>query len=129
VTETIEKPASEPNRRRRIAFVMVGVILVGLVTEVTSAIGLYFSLDTHHNFQDLRQRQELRAIVPRDSEDSVDVVHPFMGWCINPQISQGDEVFGKRIPVNRLGFIDDQKSIQQRSSDRLIIGITGGSVA
>ena len=129
MTETIEKPASEPNRRRRIAFVMVGVILVGLVTEATSAIGLYFSLDTHHNFQDLRQRQELRAIVPRDSEDSVDVVHPFMGWCINPQISQGDEVFGKRIPVNRLGFIDDQKSIQQRSSDRLIIGITGGSVA
>jgi hypothetical protein len=40
-----------------------------------------------------------------------------------------DEVFGKRIRVNQFGFVDDQDSVQQRAQDRLIIGVTGGSVA
>lgn len=129
MTETIEKPSPRPNRRRRIAFAGGGVILVGLIAEAISAIGLRFSMDTAHDFQDLRQRQELLAIAPRGADDSMDVVHPFTGWCVDPQISKGDEVFGKHLPVNQFGFIDDQESVQRRGDDRLIIGITGGSVA
>jgi len=117
------------SRRRRIAFVAVAVILVGFIAEVVSAIGLYVSLETGESLSDLADRQERLSRTSRGKEDSGVVVHPFTGWCLNPQISEGDEVFGKRIPVNRFGFVDDQDSVQQRAPDRLIIGVTGGSVA
>jgi hypothetical protein len=97
--------------------------------EVVSAIGLYFSLEASQSFQDLADRQELLARTSLGKEDTGVVVHPFTGWSLDPQISAGDEVFGKHIPVNRMGFVDDQESIQRRAPDRLIIGVTGGSVA
>jgi hypothetical protein len=107
----------------------MAVVLVGAFAEIASAIGLYFSLETGQTFQDVFDRQERLALTSRGEEDSGVVVHPFTGWCLNPQVSEGDEVFGKRLPVNRFGFVDDQESIQKRAPDRLIIGITGGSVA
>ena len=131
MTDTSSPSSSKrkTSRRRRVAFAAVALLLVGVFAEVVSAIGLYFSLETGQSFQDLAQWQEQLALTSRGEEDSGVVVHPFTGWCLNPQVSGGDEVFGKRIPVNRFGFVDDQESVQQRAPDRLIIGVTGGSVA
>ena len=117
------------SRRRRLAFVALTVALVFVFAEIASAIGIYFSLGNGEDFEALAKRQERLSRVPRGKEESGIVVHPYTGWTMNPQVSDGDEVFGKRIPVNRLGFIDDQESLQKRGPDRLIIGVTGGSVA
>lgn len=117
------------SRRRRFVFTVAGVLLVSMVIESISAIGLYYSFGAHESFEGLAEQQEWLSKSPRDAEDSGVVVHPFTGWCIDPQVSQGDEAFGKKIPVNRLGFVDDQETIQWRNDDRLVIGITGGSVA
>lgn len=117
------------SRRRCIAFVGLSVVLVVIAVETISVIGLRFSLRSYESFEDLADRQRSLARIPRLAEDSDIVVHPFTGWCVAPDVSHGEEAFGRRLPVNRLGFIDDQESIQQRGDDRLIIGITGGSVA
>ena len=116
-------------RRRRLLFVGVTAVLVVAVVEVISAIGLYCSLETGLTFPRLVARQEMLALTSRSRDDSTVVVHPFTGWCLNPQLSQGQSAFGKQIPVNRLGFVDDRETIQKRGSDRLLIGVTGGSVA
>ena len=63
------------------------------------------------------------------SDGACEAIHPYFGWVHNPQVSKAEEIFGKEIPVNRLGFQDDNESIQKRSSDRFILGIVGGSVA
>lgn len=128
-TTSLGSSKSKTSRRRRVAFAAVALLLVGVFAEVVSAIGLYFSLETGQSFQDLAKSQERLALTSRGKEDSSVVVHPFTGWCLNPQVSEGEEVFGKLIPVNRFGFVDDQESVQQRAPDRLIIGVTGGSVA
>lgn len=122
-------PKRRLTRRRRLAFVALTVGLVFVFAEIASAIGIYFSLGIGEDFEALAKRQERLSRAPRGKEESGIVVHPYTGWAINPQVSDGDEVFGQRIPVNRLGFIDDQESLQKRGPDRLIIGVTGGSVA
>lgn len=116
-------------RRQRFVFVLVTVVLIGAFSEILSAIGLYFSLDTGQDLQELTIRQKSLALTAHDHNESGVVVHPFTGWSLNPQISSGDEAFGRRIRVNRLGFVDDQETLQKRGPGRLIIGVTGGSVA
>jgi hypothetical protein len=132
-TGTSPPVASPPNRRlgrrRRLGFVALTIALVFVFAEIASAIGIYFSLGNGEDFEALAKRQERLSRAPRGKDESGVVVHPYTGWAMNPQISDGDEVLGKKIPVNRLGFIDDQESLQKRGPDRLIIGVTGGSVA
>ena len=114
---------------RRLLFVCAAVVSAAGVVEVISAIGLYCSLETGLTFETLEAQQEMLALTSRGNDDSPVVVHPFTGWCLNPQISAGQTAFGRTIPVNRLGFVDDRETVQKRSADRLLIGVTGGSVA
>lgn len=56
--------------------------------------------------------------------------HPYFGWTHNPDIHTGDiDCCGQSLQANRFGFFDSTDGIHRRSSDRLIVGICGGSVA
>ena len=64
-----------------------------------------------------------------DHNDS-ETFHPYFGWTHNPDIHTGDiDCCGKKLRTNRFGFFDSTDGIHQRSPDRLIVGICGGSVA
>ena len=43
------------------------------------------------------------------SDGACEAIHPYFGWVHNPQVSKAEEIFGKEIPVNRLGFQDDNE--------------------
>ncbi|RLS51726.1 MAG: hypothetical protein DWH91_18765 [Planctomycetota bacterium] len=60
---------------------------------------------------------------------STQAVHPFLGWVRNPDILPGEISEGVPLQTSRYGFMDTTDGIHQRRPDRLIVGITGGSVA
>jgi hypothetical protein len=116
------------SRRKKVAFGFVLAILVVAITELISWGGLYL-LAPDFSFEKMRRQQEAIArggILETDTSESI---HPYTGWVFNPQTSPGLPVAGKMIPVNELGLVDDQSSIQKRAANRLIIGVTGGSVS
>jgi len=53
--------------------------------------------------------------------DFIEVTHPYVGYVANPK--------NKGIAISDHGFISDIDSIQKRSKDTIIIGISGGSFA
>lgn len=73
--------------------------------------------------------QKAIAASGRGKDSARENLHPYIGWTYNPDVDPGTDVKGERIPVNRLGFVDNHDSIQKRSSDRILIGIFGGSLA
>jgi hypothetical protein len=58
-------------------------------------------------------------------------VHPFVGYVEDPRTSLGIQTLGAGtlVPISEYGYFDDKPPIQQRGPDRVVIGITGGSVA
>ncbi len=58
-------------------------------------------------------------------------VHPYVGYVEDPQTSLGIQrmVDGELVPISDYGYFDDKTPIQRRGPDRVVIGITGGSVA
>ena len=58
-------------------------------------------------------------------------VHPYVGYVEDPRTSLGIQRLRRRelVPISDYGYYDDKPPIQQRGPDRVVIGITGGSVA
>jgi len=79
-------------------------------------------------------RTRLHAIASSDTDyaevdPSFEVIHPYLGYVMhvnNPDYRvQGIQ----RFSVTDFGFYDSASPIRKRSADKLIVGITGGSVA
>jgi hypothetical protein len=69
-----------------------------------------------------------------DEQDPVvgekgEVLHPYLGWVLNPNAHPGVTTSDGHFPVNRHGLLDTAEPTQRRSDDRVIVGIVGGSVA
>ncbi|MGV2340018.1 MAG UNVERIFIED_CONTAM: hypothetical protein LVR18_40500 [Planctomycetaceae bacterium] len=77
----------------------------------------------------LRVRQEQTASGATSSSGAAETMHPFLGWVHNPQLAVPETIDGRSATTNALGFRDNAPSVRKRSSNELIIGITGGSVA
>jgi hypothetical protein len=52
-------------------------------------------------------------------------LHPYLGYVYTPR-APGVE---GRVPISIDGFLDDATAIRKRSTDRVLVGIVGGSVA
>ncbi|MFN3240808.1 MAG: hypothetical protein ACE37K_04770 [Planctomycetota bacterium] len=120
------------SRRRRLLFVallllfVVGLIEVGGFVTWWALTGSPFSWSG---------AQELRAVAAgadaQDEQDRVQAVanpgltiHPFLGYVTNHEIH---DVNG--FPVSPYGFMGEGSPIRERSHDRFVVGIVGGSVA
>ncbi len=58
------------------------------------------------------------------------VVHPYLGYVFLPKDRRSPENPGHpAIAVSEDGFLDKNDAVRKRSADRVVIGITGGSVA
>ena len=56
-------------------------------------------------------------------------LHPYVGWSLNPETHAAWTVGDRSLLVNRWGFLGDETEVVKRRADRVVIGITGGSVA
>ena len=116
------------SRRKRVCFAGIVIGLLIVVAETASGVALHLS-DVNFSFRKLHRAQDgIAKVGVAEGERSV-VIHPYLGWVSNPQMDSGIEYDGRVFPVNDMGFADDSPTIQERSKDKLIVGILGGSVA
>lgn len=118
----------KPLRRRlplwkRGLFSLAAVGLTLVLLEVLARLLTPWTLASMHAAQDSL------AVSGRGGGAAQEVLHPYLGWTLNPETDPGITVNGELIPVNRWGLYDQRDSIQARSGERLIIGVLGGSVA
>lgn len=135
MTSAFESSATTPqplkrhvSRWKKLVFAGLTSLLVGSVIEVLSCAALFMAHDGFR-WSILAERQEQIARGVATADESQEAIHPYLGWSFNPQVSPGVEYAGRLIPVNSVGLVDDGPSIQKRDSQRLIVGISGGSVA
>ncbi len=78
---------------------------------------------------DIRLIVESSANTGGSRASQSETFHPYVGWVRNPEIVRVTPSYGIPLKVNRWGFIDVTDGIFQRRPDRLIVGVSGGSVA
>jgi len=130
-------PQATPRSRRswpkRCVLALATLVLVLVVCELIGLAGLAL-VDGTLDFAALKQDQRASAVgIDRNAPPPLDeVLHPHLGWVLNPDITGGASVaMGERtpFPVNRFGFLDQGNPLARRSPDRLRVAIIGGSVA
>jgi hypothetical protein len=105
------------------------VLLAYVLIEIGACIILYFRCGGF-----LRTSEELRQAVtnaanPHEINTRFQVVHPYLGFVMHMDNDdyhvQGQTPFR----VNDYGFYDAGSPIRKRSPDRVLVAVTGGSVA
>jgi hypothetical protein len=125
---------AERSAGRRLLF---GTILVGVTALTIEAIsfGFYFAVAGRvFHYDDLRdarlavsetagERTRSEARVPTWVVNKA--LHPYVGYVIDQTGADGRPLRG----VSSFGYLDDAPPLRQRSPERLLLGIVGGSVA
>lgn len=114
-------------RRKRLLFMAGALVLSCILLETLS-----WCVNTSIEFKNMYSLREFQREVTRSSEthsNEAETIHPYLGWVSNPQLNSGTTLFGRKIPVNSLGFDDIEHGTVKRSPDRFIVALTGGSVA
>jgi hypothetical protein len=129
---SLQPPRRPLSRPKRIVFTALAVVMVWGLLEIAGlfllwlATGLPFAMAETQKLRRFHQSQ----FDPRKAE-AVSQVHPYLGYVLEPGSYSGIHRFADErvIAVSDFGYVDDKLPLQTRSSDRLVIGITGGSVA
>ncbi len=121
----LKRPLS---RRKKASFSILIMIGVWCAVEGISLVGLH-TTSASFRWGDLIDEQVAVARGAPTADESQETIHPYHGWAFNPQVSEGVDFAGRRIPVNALGLVDDVPAIQKRDPKKIIVGMTGGSVA
>lgn len=123
------------SRRRRRRWLFRGLVLIAgwVAVELISwgLMGLLISGGTSEikEFQDSLAWMSFNSRVPLDVATQTQTVHPYVGWVRNPEVLKSELYEGMELRTNRLGFLDTSEGIFHRDPHRLIVGVTGGSVA
>jgi hypothetical protein len=121
------QPAAGLTRRKKVWFSALAVLLTLPVIELICWLAIHFlERDSMHS---LRTMQDNLAAGGGRVDNAAESIHPYLGWVLNPQVNPGNDFFGQHVPVNALGFNDAEQGLPQRSDNKLIVGIVGGSVA
>lgn len=121
------KPVSKKTRGRKLLFSLfalgIGLLLLeGLSWGVIKIVESQYRVDTRETQEALVKSSEMQS-------SEAESIHPYLGWVSNPQLNGGTTLFDRKMPVNSLGFDDEEHGILKRRPGRFIVGITGGSVA
>lgn len=122
-----QPPPRKISRRKRLIFVTLAIGLAWLVTELI-AWGVLRYVELSYKVSAREVQQGLLESGESIASD-VEAIHPYLGWVLNPQVNSSSKLFGRSIPVNSLGFSDEEHGIPKRRPDRVIVAVTGGSVA
>lgn len=119
-------PAPKRSRGRTILFAGGAIVLALLAIEIVLRLFQQFTHQTNW----LATAEWMSSHTTSSSEVSVGIVHPYLGVADEPREGRtGDFHIESLFPVNRLGLLGEAEPIQKRSPDKLILAITGGSVA
>jgi hypothetical protein len=149
-----KKPRASLSRKRKALFALLALIFVYAVIEALGFAAFWIAEGAPFSPSNLRDRKLEAASRLRVFEEQLQgapqeenplqrfggpsaVLHPFLGsverpGSLNPVIAflyNPDKKRGPRYPINEFGFVAPDDFIQKRSEGRVIIGITGGSVA
>ncbi|MCA9035234.1 MAG: hypothetical protein KDA91_08895 [Planctomycetaceae bacterium] len=113
---------------RKLAFISMTLTLVWGIIELISLGGLHVCRG-EFTFAGLREEQRILAKGARLVSSGEEVIHPYLGWIKNPDLAEPEQINGREIRVNALGFRDDGETIYQRNRREFLLGIAGGSVA
>ncbi|MEY3228996.1 MAG: hypothetical protein RLZZ536_3615, partial [Planctomycetota bacterium] len=120
---------ARPVRRGRRRLFFVAMLLLTLVACDVLARGYLMLVLPYGSLETLTERQQSAATGAAVSEGASEVIHPYLGWVHNPQLSRAEEMDGREVQTNSLGFRDDGEAVRRRSADVFLLGICGGSVA
>jgi hypothetical protein len=108
------------------------LILAWVVLEAGSCLLLSLASGELFSWSKMQDRRDqwLSQIESRKFTRNAQV-HPYVGFVEEPQPNYAIMPFSGGAPVfvSDYGYFDDKPPIQRRGSDRVVIGITGGSVA
>ena len=124
---TPQRPRPKLSLKKRLVFGAMATLMSLPVVELISWSAIRFGLED--DFENIRDTQNRLAVSGSTKKSLNEASHPYLGWVMNPQTSQGTEFGGRQIPVNRFGFNDDEQELPKRATDQLVVGILGGSVA
>ncbi len=132
----MKKPRHIP-RRKRIVFAVVVAIAVAAVIEGISLVGLIMLERNELSFAKIHKdrvalaRGEFPGFGVIGSIPKNVVVHPYLGWVLDPKVHPEHTLGGQTYRVNQFGFLDapDRQFLRKRSERKLIVAIVGGSVA
>lgn len=114
------------SRFRRCLFILLSFGLAYLVIEV-------FAWGLLQWGGGLREVQRARASAATGVEGTIDtrfeVVHPFLGYVMHVDNADYHVQGAKPYVVNDFGLYDAAPPLRRRSPDRLLVAVTGGSVA
>jgi hypothetical protein len=113
--------------KKRLLFGAIAILLALPIAETISWFAI--SMLRVSGMSLVRQLQDQLASSGVPVGSGGETIHPYLGWVMNPQVNEGSDLCDRHIPVNDLGFNDEELSIPKRRADRLIVGVLGGSVA
>ncbi|WP_165073399.1 hypothetical protein [Paludisphaera rhizosphaerae] len=133
-----EPAAAAPRRRKRLgmgkrlAFGAILLLLTWLACEVLA--GLMYSAATRQPFSWAGMQEERRERANRPESVGTSIVsdvHPYVGYVQNPSVPSGfvRASDGRQASASAYGYLDDKEPIQKREPGKVIVGVTGGSVA
>jgi len=65
----------------------------------------------------------------KETIKDIDVLHPYLGYVYSPENNNSSLTIAHTKPISEYGFLDDKNPIFHKSSNEIVIGIYGGSVA
>ena len=111
------KPAG--TRTKRLVYFSLTCLLALVLLEV----GAWLMIGVSDLELDILRTDQQRVVdLQRDNGTLPEVIHPYLGWVINPDAKHDQH-------INQLGLIGDVPVLERRQPDKLRIAIVGGSVA
>lgn len=128
---------------KKISFWLILLLFLYCLMEATSWVGYRVLLGENFSFSNMDEaRNKTMAILTMDIKQSgkspVYLLHPYYGYIMNPnwieefRHESGTKDGGQLLiedPMNAYGFFGDTPPIQPRNPKKLMVAITGGSVA
>ena len=96
----------------------------GLI-ELSCLVYLNFTLP---DLQAKRSRVARTDLTDARGNEYALMIHPYIGAVFQPRETSAEHVAGK-LDFTEYGYFDDQTPIRKRSPGKVIVGLTGGSVA
>jgi hypothetical protein len=133
-TRSATGPTPRPalSRKKRLAFGVLSLVLAWSLCEVGGFFLFWLISGRPFSWNEMQDRRRVGAGRPGGPSASVFAqAHPYVGYVEEPSQDSGVRRLadGQPVPVSEFGYIDDKEPIQARGRDRVVVGITGGSVA
>lgn len=113
---------------RRLLFSLICLCLLAGLLELACFIGL--KCLTFDSLSVIRRDRKLDAESANlETDQPLEVGHPYLGWTRNPPAHHRFRFEGREYLPNDFGLMDEASPIRKRSPEKIIVAVTGGSVA